>query len=155
MSDPVTSALRPHVECSTFSNSCANSSQPSSPFASMNRQPRTNRSTEAPMEYEWTHRPGIKPVWSNTDEDPSTPRKREFHDIFGNTALFNRSQVPLVRWTNPNLYSVHLKTLFLARRSIKMCRSCSKPHLHPLRPLHILGLLPKTSQLQKCFSKRN
>lgn len=39
------------------------------------------------MDFEWTNRPGIKPVWSSKDEDPSTPRKREFELLIGETPI--------------------------------------------------------------------
>ena len=40
---------------------------------------RTNRSTETPMDFEFTSRPSsnTKPAWATAGEDPHTPRKRE------------------------------------------------------------------------------
>ncbi|KAG6831628.1 hypothetical protein H0H92_008705 [Tricholoma furcatifolium] len=40
----------------------------------------TPRGTEAPMDYEWTNRPSVKPSWVQS-EDPSTPRKRPHDDV--------------------------------------------------------------------------
>ncbi|KAF9451759.1 hypothetical protein P691DRAFT_698517 [Macrolepiota fuliginosa MF-IS2] len=60
----------------------------------MNRRQRTNRSTEAPMDYEWTSRPGVKPVWSSQSEDPSTPRKRHIDEVHPPQSAFGTPQTP-------------------------------------------------------------
>ncbi|KII86452.1 hypothetical protein PLICRDRAFT_44048 [Plicaturopsis crispa FD-325 SS-3] len=43
---------------------------------------RAGRSTEAPMDLDWTSRPSsnVKPAWAQSENDPSTPRKRTFND---------------------------------------------------------------------------
>ncbi|OCH88338.1 hypothetical protein OBBRIDRAFT_758305 [Obba rivulosa] len=48
------------------------------------------RSTETPMDFEFTNRPSssIKPVWASGMEDPSTPRKRTLNDANPPTPAF-------------------------------------------------------------------
>ncbi|KIL71090.1 hypothetical protein M378DRAFT_116676 [Amanita muscaria Koide BX008] len=41
---------------------------------------RTKRSTEAPMDFEWTNRANIKPVWATSD-DTNSPRKRAHEEL--------------------------------------------------------------------------
>ncbi|KZT68780.1 hypothetical protein DAEQUDRAFT_670702 [Daedalea quercina L-15889] len=50
----------------------------------------TARSTETPMDFEFTSRPSslARPVWASGDEDPSTPRKRPFSDANPPTPAF-------------------------------------------------------------------
>ncbi|EMD41370.1 hypothetical protein CERSUDRAFT_89935 [Gelatoporia subvermispora B] len=51
---------------------------------------RAFRSTETPMDFEFTHRPSssMKPVWASGTEDPSTPRKRTLNDANPPTPAF-------------------------------------------------------------------
>ncbi|KAG5646894.1 hypothetical protein DXG03_001970 [Asterophora parasitica] len=60
----------------------------------MQRNPRTTRSTEAPMDYEWTSRTPIKPSWS-VSEDQSTPRKRPHDDLKPAPTPFGTPQQPI------------------------------------------------------------
>ncbi|KAJ7293914.1 Di-sulfide bridge nucleocytoplasmic transport domain-containing protein [Mycena rebaudengoi] len=62
----------------------------------MSRPLRSHRSTEAPMDFEYTSRPssGSKPVWASSgssqeQEDPSTPKKRPRADLNPPTPLHN------------------------------------------------------------------
>ncbi|KAK2462103.1 hypothetical protein APHAL10511_006566 [Amanita phalloides] len=47
---------------------------------------RTKRSTEAPMDFQWTNRPNTKPVWA-ASSDLSTPRKRPHEDLLSTPPL--------------------------------------------------------------------
>ncbi|KAH7907528.1 Di-sulfide bridge nucleocytoplasmic transport domain-containing protein [Hygrophoropsis aurantiaca] len=49
----------------------------------MNPRLHSHRSSEAPMDFEFTSRPSshTKSVWATADDDPNTPRKRPFNDI--------------------------------------------------------------------------
>ena len=40
------------------------------------RFPYSQRSKDAPMDYQWTSRSPVKPVWAAGGDEPSTPRKR-------------------------------------------------------------------------------
>ncbi|KAI0935666.1 hypothetical protein AcV5_004021 [Taiwanofungus camphoratus] len=57
-------------------------------MASLARTLRTARSTETPMDFEFTSRPSVKPVWAAGGHDPSTPRKRPFNDVNPPTPTF-------------------------------------------------------------------
>ncbi|TCD63094.1 hypothetical protein EIP91_005998 [Steccherinum ochraceum] len=60
------------------------------------RQPRVNRSTESPMDFEFTDRPTTHraPAWSETNGDPSTPRKRTVNDMNPPPSPFDAPQAP-------------------------------------------------------------
>ncbi|KDR84743.1 hypothetical protein GALMADRAFT_217803 [Galerina marginata CBS 339.88] len=45
----------------------------------------SQRSKEAPMDYQWTNRSPVKPAWAPDGEDPRTPRKRS-HDALNPSA---------------------------------------------------------------------
>lgn len=36
----------------------------------------SQRSKDAPMDYQWTNRNSVKPAWAAGGDEPSTPRKR-------------------------------------------------------------------------------
>jgi hypothetical protein len=40
------------------------------------RFPYSQRSKDAPMDYQWTNRSPVKPAWAAGGDEPSTPRKR-------------------------------------------------------------------------------
>ncbi|KAJ7630407.1 Di-sulfide bridge nucleocytoplasmic transport domain-containing protein [Roridomyces roridus] len=42
---------------------------------------RSQRSTEAPMDFEYTSRPSTKPIWASETDDPATPKKRSHSDL--------------------------------------------------------------------------
>ncbi|KAJ7451144.1 Di-sulfide bridge nucleocytoplasmic transport domain-containing protein [Mycena latifolia] len=53
---------------------------------------RSQRSTDAPMDFEYTSRPTTKPVWASSDslqDDPTTPKKRSHADLNPPTPLHN------------------------------------------------------------------
>ncbi|KAJ6497996.1 Di-sulfide bridge nucleocytoplasmic transport domain-containing protein [Mycena vitilis] len=53
---------------------------------------RSHRSTDAPMDFEYTSRPNTKPVWASSrslDDDPTTPKKRSHADLNPPTPLHN------------------------------------------------------------------
>ncbi|EGN94099.1 hypothetical protein SERLA73DRAFT_188681 [Serpula lacrymans var. lacrymans S7.3] len=56
----------------------------------MNRRLQNQRSTEAPMDFQFTSRPSstVRPVWATSDADPNTPRKRPFGDLNPSTPSF-------------------------------------------------------------------
>ncbi|PPQ66767.1 hypothetical protein CVT26_009753 [Gymnopilus dilepis] len=55
----------------------------------------TQRSKEAPMDFQWTNRPSVKPAWVAASDDPSTPRKRN-HDAMNppTPSISNTPQQP-------------------------------------------------------------
>ncbi|KAJ7226104.1 Di-sulfide bridge nucleocytoplasmic transport domain-containing protein [Mycena pura] len=59
---------------------------------------RTHRSTEAPMDFEFTSRPASTPVWASSssaqDADPATPKKRAHTDLAPSTPLTPQSHPP-------------------------------------------------------------
>ncbi|GLB36613.1 putative di-sulfide bridge nucleocytoplasmic transport domain containing protein [Lyophyllum shimeji] len=63
----------------------------------MLRNARSTRSTEAPMDYEWTNRPKTRPSWSQPSipEDQSTPRKRPHDELKPTTTPFGAPQTPI------------------------------------------------------------
>lgn len=59
----------------------------------MSRREQSERSREAPMDYQWTNRSEVRPVWAAPD--PSTPRKRSHDDLNSpSPSLSNLSQTP-------------------------------------------------------------
>ncbi|KAG5654348.1 hypothetical protein H0H81_004302 [Sphagnurus paluster] len=60
----------------------------------MSRYARTTRSTEAPMDYEWTSRTPIKPSWS-VSQDQATPKKRPHDDLRPAPTPFGTPQTPI------------------------------------------------------------
>ena len=55
----------------------------------------TQRSKEAPMDFQWTNRPSVKPAWVAASDDPSTPRKRMRVDALrGFKSHRHRQQTP-------------------------------------------------------------
>ncbi|KAJ7480064.1 Di-sulfide bridge nucleocytoplasmic transport domain-containing protein [Mycena galericulata] len=53
---------------------------------------RSQRSTEAPMDFEYTSRPNTKPIWASSgssQDDPTTPKKRSHADLNPPTPLHN------------------------------------------------------------------
>ncbi|KAJ7785666.1 Di-sulfide bridge nucleocytoplasmic transport domain-containing protein [Mycena metata] len=76
----------------------------------MSSRLRSHRSTDAPMDFEYTSRPNTKPVWaastSTEDDDPTTPKKRSHADLNPPTPLhnptFGRNQnIPFIFQTPP------------------------------------------------------
>ncbi|KAJ7171755.1 Di-sulfide bridge nucleocytoplasmic transport domain-containing protein [Mycena crocata] len=77
---------------------------------------RSHRSTDAPMDFEYTSRPNTKPVWASgsSQEDPTTPKKRSHADLNPPTPLHNptfgqNQNIPFIfqtppRQTNPSPY---------------------------------------------------
>ncbi|KAL4065783.1 Di-sulfide bridge nucleocytoplasmic transport domain-containing protein [Scleroderma yunnanense] len=72
-----------------------------------------SRSTEAPMDFQFTSRPssGTKPVWAEAIEDPSTPRKRPFHDLTPSTPGFPGSPFTPMFGENRNVPFIFQSTL--------------------------------------------
>ncbi|KAK7064768.1 nuclear membrane protein [Favolaschia claudopus] len=72
---------------------------------------RSHRSTEAPMDFEFTSRPSTKPVWaasrSSEDDDPTTPKKRSHADLSNpptplHNPVFGQNQnIPFIFQTPP------------------------------------------------------
>ncbi|KAI0079088.1 hypothetical protein K474DRAFT_1659577 [Panus rudis PR-1116 ss-1] len=56
----------------------------------------TPRSTESPMDFEFTSRPtsNVKPVWAESSGDPSTPRKRSVNELNPPASPFPGPQTP-------------------------------------------------------------
>ncbi|KAF8624815.1 hypothetical protein AX15_005702 [Amanita polypyramis BW_CC] len=52
------------------------------------------RSTEAPMDFQWTNRPNTKPVWATVTNDPNTPRKRSHDDLTSSTPTLGTAVEP-------------------------------------------------------------
>ncbi|KAJ7771949.1 Di-sulfide bridge nucleocytoplasmic transport domain-containing protein [Mycena maculata] len=70
---------------------------------------RSQRSTDAPMDFEYTNRPNTKPVWAasgSSEEDPTTPKKRSHADLNPPTPLHNptfgqNQNIPFIFQTPP------------------------------------------------------
>ncbi|KAL1940662.1 hypothetical protein VTO73DRAFT_8097 [Trametes versicolor] len=57
----------------------------------MTHRLRGDRSTETPMDFEFTSRPSsnTKPVWATSGQDPHTPKKRTITDVNPSTPVFS------------------------------------------------------------------
>ncbi|KAF8350288.1 Di-sulfide bridge nucleocytoplasmic transport domain-containing protein [Amanita rubescens] len=55
---------------------------------------RTERSTEAPMDYQWTNRTNTKGVWAFSSNDFDTPRKRPHEDLASSTPMLETPAQP-------------------------------------------------------------
>ncbi|KAF9014919.1 Di-sulfide bridge nucleocytoplasmic transport domain-containing protein [Cyathus striatus] len=55
----------------------------------------TYRSKEAPMDYQWTNRNEVKPVWVAGDTDMETPRKRPHDSMNSPARAFDTPQPPI------------------------------------------------------------
>ncbi|KAJ6519241.1 Di-sulfide bridge nucleocytoplasmic transport domain-containing protein [Mycena sanguinolenta] len=69
---------------------------------------RSQRSTDAPMDFEYTSRPNTVPVWkSSEDDDPTTPKKRSHADLSNpptplHNPIFGQNQnIPFIFQTPP------------------------------------------------------
>ncbi|KAI0757578.1 Di-sulfide bridge nucleocytoplasmic transport domain-containing protein [Daedaleopsis nitida] len=60
----------------------------------MTNRLRMERSTETPMDFEFTNRSRTKPVWATGEEDPHTPRKRTFADVNPSTPTLSTPGTP-------------------------------------------------------------
>ncbi|KAF8971592.1 Di-sulfide bridge nucleocytoplasmic transport domain-containing protein [Flammula alnicola] len=58
------------------------------------RYPFTQRSKEAPMDYQWTNRSPVKPAWAAGVEEHTTPRKRAHDDVNPPTPLLTEQRQP-------------------------------------------------------------
>ncbi|KAF8168350.1 Di-sulfide bridge nucleocytoplasmic transport domain-containing protein [Crassisporium funariophilum] len=58
------------------------------------RFPYSQRSKEAPMDFQWTNRTPVKPVWATGAEDLSTPRKRSHDDLIPTTPSLSSTPQP-------------------------------------------------------------
>ncbi|KAF8641207.1 hypothetical protein AX17_000841 [Amanita inopinata Kibby_2008] len=57
---------------------------------------RSERSTEAPMDFQWTNRANIQPVWATpASNDPNTPRKRSHDESNTSTPATGASSAPV------------------------------------------------------------
>ncbi|KAJ6573926.1 Di-sulfide bridge nucleocytoplasmic transport domain-containing protein [Mycena vulgaris] len=78
---------------------------------------RSHRSTDAPMDFEYTSRPNTKPIWASSgssQDDPTTPKKRSHADLNPPTPLHNptfgqNQNIPFIfqtptRQTSPTPY---------------------------------------------------
>ncbi|KXN84802.1 Nucleus export protein brr6 [Leucoagaricus sp. SymC.cos] len=67
------------------------------------------------MDFEWTNRPGVKPVWSSKEEDPSTPRKRSIEEVYPPQPGLGAPQAPVFGST----YNQNVPFIFQSPRPLQ------------------------------------